>query len=74
MKSAVNVGYFKDCFLKKIDRRVFESQRQCGIYRLRQVLCLFMLSPQGRPIFLAPPGIEGLICLSLEVLNGGTAL
>jgi hypothetical protein len=28
-----------------------------------------MLRPQGRPIFLASPKIEGLICLSLEMLK-----
>jgi hypothetical protein len=33
-----------------------------------------MLSPQGRPIILASPKIEGLICLSLEMLKSGTLL
>jgi hypothetical protein len=34
----------------------------------------FMLGPQGRPIFLASPKIEGLICLCLEMLKCGTLL
>jgi len=34
----------------------------------------FMLSPQGRPIFLASPKTEGPIFLSLEMLKCGTLL
>jgi hypothetical protein len=34
----------------------------------------FMDSPQGWPIFLASPKIEGEICLSLEMLKCGTSL
>jgi hypothetical protein len=33
-----------------------------------------MLNPQGRPIFLASPKIEGPICLGLEILKCGTLL